>query len=128
MVFLGIPDAGDRADIIAWLGVISRSPSIPEARRTHSAPAAGSASEVQDADLGLLVVAEGAGVTHAYCTVCHSERIVAQQGLAREDWSEVLEYMVEEHGMAPIEAPDFNRVIDYLSTHYGPDRPNFPLQ
>ena len=41
---------------------------------------------------------------------------------------EALEYMVDEHGMAPIEAPDFDRVIDYLSTHYGPDRPNFPQQ
>ena len=57
-----------------------------------------------------------------------SERIVVQQGLTREGWEEVLEYMVEEQGMTPIEEPDRDRVLGYLSTHYGPDRPNFPLR
>ena len=64
--------------------------------------------------------------THAYCTVCHSERIVAQQGLTRFDWEELLEQMVEEHGMNPIGEPDLGRVLDYLAANYGPDRPNFP--
>ena len=36
--------------------------------------------------------------------------------------------MMEEHGMAPIESSNLERVLAYLSTHYGPDRPNFPLQ
>lgn len=128
MVFPGIADAGERADIIAWMSVASGSPSTPAGSFADSAVDAGPAHEVEDADLGLLFVAEGADATHAYCTVCHSERIVAQQGLTREDWLETLEYMVDEHGMAPIEGPDFDLVVDYLSTHYGPDRPNFPLQ
>ena len=128
MVFPGVPDAGERADIIAWLGVVSGSLTPPDEGRAGSDPAGVPASGMGNADLGLLFAAEGAAVTHAYCTVCHSERIVAQQGLTREDWLEVLEYMVDEHGMAPIEGPDFGLVIDYLSTHYGPDRPNFPSQ
>ena len=73
-----------------------------------------------------LVAGEGARETHAYCTACHSERIVAQQGLTRADWEEVLEQMIEENGMTPIEEPDLGRVLAYLSAHYGPDRPNFP--
>ena len=36
--------------------------------------------------------------------------------------------MMEEHGMAPIESPYLELVLGYLSTNYGPDRPNFPLQ
>jgi hypothetical protein len=36
--------------------------------------------------------------------------------------------MVEEHGMAPIAGPTLDRVLSYLSTYYGRDRPNFPLQ
>ena len=128
MVFPGIADAGERADIIAWLGVISGSPLTPAGERAEASADAGSVHEAGDADFGLLVAAAGAEATHAYCTVCHSERIVAQQGLTREDWLETLEYMVDEHGMAPIEGHDFDLVVDYLSTHYGPDRPNFPLQ
>lgn len=128
MVFPGIADAGERADIIAWLSVISGLTTLPEASRTGSASDGGPARAVENGDLGLLVAAKGAAATHAYCTVCHSERIVAQQGLTREDWLETLEYMVDEHGMAPIEESDFDLVVDYLSTHYGPDRPNFPLQ
>ena len=128
MVFPGIADAGERADIIAWLSVSSGSPSTPAESRAEASADVVPAREPDEADLGLLVAANGATATHAYCTVCHSERIVAQQGLTREDWLETLEYMVDEHGMAPIEGPDFDLVIDYLSTHYGPDRPNFPLQ
>ena len=76
---------------------------------------------------GVLVAGEGAAETYAYCIACHSERLVAQQGLTRQGWEEVIELMMEEHGMAPIESPYLERVLGYLSTHYGPDRPNYPL-
>ena len=71
---------------------------------------------------------DGADATHAHRTVCHSERLVAQQGLTRTDWEETLEQMVEEHGMNPIEEPVLGRILTYLSTHYGTDRPNLPGQ
>ena len=77
---------------------------------------------------GVLVAGEGAAETYAYCIACHSERLVAQQGLTRQGWEEVIELMMEEHGMAPIESPYLELVLGYLSTHYGPDRPNYPLQ
>ena len=128
MVFPGIADASVRADIIAWLSMISGLTTLPEESFAEASTDAGPVHEAGEADFGLLVAASGADATHAYCTVCHSERIVAQQGLTREDWLETLEYMVDEHGMAPIEGSDLELVVDYLSTHYGPDRPNFPLQ
>ena len=112
MVFPGIADAADRANLIAWLA------SGPDARLAPG-PAP---------DLGVLVDEEGADVTHAHCAVCHSERLVAQQGLTRADWSELLEEMVEEHGMTPIEEPVLGRILTYLGAHYGPDRPNFLRQ
>ena len=140
MVFPGIPDAGDRADLIAWLNL--NSPAPADFASNRAAPqTAGSTAGTTDAetgiagatarparqpDFGVLVTEKGAEETHAYCTVCHSERIVAQQGLTREDWEELLEEMVEENGMNPIEEPDLGRVLSYLAAHYGPDRPNFP--
>ena len=136
MVFPGLASATDRADVIAWLNLNSPVPidfTSSHAGAEGAAGAAGTDDAVtaapqpgQPPDLGVLVAGDGAEETHAYCTACHSERIVAQQGLTREDWEELLEEMVEENGMNPIEGPDLGRVLSYLATHYGPDRPNFP--
>ena len=54
-------------------------------------------------EFGLMVAAPGASETFYACTPCHSERIVVQQGLTREQWDEVLDLMVEEHEMEPID-------------------------
>ena len=75
---------------------------------------------------GLLFEAEGVAETFAFCTGCHSEQIVAQQGLKRADWDDLFDYMEDEHGMAPIPEPYRTQILDYLSTYYGPDRPHFP--
>ncbi|MHA1566664.1 MAG: aldehyde dehydrogenase [Alphaproteobacteria bacterium] len=77
-------------------------------------------------EFGFLVTGEGAEETYGYCAACHSERLVAQQGLTRARWSGLLEWMVEEQGMAEIEEPDLGRILDYLANNYGTDRPNFP--
>ena len=135
MTFPGVSNALDRANLIAWLAL--NSPDPVDFASEHAASAAAAAAGAQDArspvlrpvrpsDLGVLVAGEGAEETHAYCTACHSERIVAQQGLTRADWEELLEQMVEENGMTPIEEPDLECVLSYLATRYGPDRPNFP--
>ena len=141
MAFPGVPDAGDRADLIAWLNRNSPAPldlgaggdagagtggAAAGGEVSVGAAAAAPAAPSPARDLGLLVAGEGAFETHAYCTACHSERIVAQQGLTRSDWDELFEQMVEEHEMTPIEEPDRARVLDYLAAHYGTDRPNFP--
>ena len=116
MVFPGVPDARARADLIAWLNRNSPAPLEPGSAASPPAPARG---------LGLLVAGEGAPETHAYGSARHSERIVTQQGLTRSDWDEILGQTVEGHEMNPIEEPHRSRVLGYLATHYGPDRPNF---
>lgn len=98
------------------------------ASQDSGAAGTAAARQSESPNLGVLVSGEGAAETYAYCIICHSERLVAQQGLTRQGWEEVVELMVEEHGMAPIAGPVLDRVLGYLSTHYGPDRPNFPLQ
>ena len=138
MVFPGLASAADRADVIAWLNLNSPEPIDFTSNHVVAGGAAGASGaddpvtatppSDQPPALGVLVTGEGAEETHAYCTACHSERIVAQQGLTRADWEELLEQMVEENGMNPIEEPDLGRVLSYLTTHYGPDRPNFPAR
>jgi len=78
------------------------------------------------ADYGVLVEAKGVELTYAICTGCHSEMIVAQQGLTRERWDKLLVWMVEEQGMVDLPKPERETILDYLSTHYNTDRPNFP--
>lgn len=88
---------------------------------TEAAPASRA-----DREYGLLVIAPGVEETFAYCTACHSEMIVAQQGKTREHWADLMEWMIEEQGMSEIEEPDRSIILDYLAAHYNEDRPNFP--
>ena len=75
---------------------------------------------------GVLYEAEGVDLTYQYCTGCHSEMLVAQQGQTLEGWDKLFEWMVEEQGMQPIPEPDRTTVLNYLAEHYNTDRPNFP--
>lgn len=83
-------------------------------------------SNSEENEFGKLVNQPGVEETHAYCTACHSERIVAQQGLTKEGWTELLEWMVEEQEMEEIEESDRAMILDYLTKNYNVDRPNFP--
>lgn len=72
-------------------------------------------------------LAAGSGREEVFyrCSGCHSTQIVQQQGLSRERWDTLLDWMVEEMGMPEIE-PDIEPVVlDYLAEEYGPDRPNW---
>ncbi len=58
----------------------------------------------------------------ALCGSCHSLRLVTQQGLARDVWSEVIDYMVEEQDMPELEPDEEVLILDYLARFYGSDR------
>ena len=122
MSFVGLKRGQDRADVIAFLNGMSDSPAdfgkVQEALAGFPPP--------EPEDFGVMVAAPGASETFDACTSCHSERIVAQQGLTREQWDELLDWMVEEQEMEPIEGDARTAILDYLGAHYGPDRPNFP--
>lgn len=125
MVFGGVKNPADRANLIAYLNQNSSSPVD-----LATAPGAGVAAAESPAeaarDFGVLVDAPGVEKTYAYCTPCHSEMIVAQQGKTRKNWEDTLKWMVEEQGMTPIEDPDRSIILDYLAANYNEDRPNFP--
>lgn len=55
----------------------------------------------------------------AYCGACHSMKLVAQQGLTRADWADVLVEMYEEQDMEVLEKEDAKLILDYLAKHVG---------
>ncbi|MEP0321911.1 c-type cytochrome [Bauldia litoralis] len=125
MVFAGLSKPVDRANLIAYLN--QNSPEPVSFGAAEDAPGEGAeATAREEADYGILVDAPGVEETFAYCTPCHSEMIVAQQGKTRPHWADLFVWMVEEQGMAPIEEPDRSIILDYLAANYNEDRPNFP--
>ncbi|MEC8582011.1 MAG: cytochrome c family protein [Pseudomonadota bacterium] len=122
MSFAGLKKESDRANLIAYLNTFSDKP-LTLGAADAAAPAADDAEEYE---FGVLVDAPGVEATYYACTACHSEQIVAQQGLTRVEWDEMFEWMVEEQGMSEIEEPDRTEILDYLAANYNTDRPNFP--
>lgn len=55
-----------------------------------------------------------------FCTACHSSRLVRNQAMARERWEATLTWMTERHNMSPLEGPDRERFLDYLTHAFGP--------
>jgi len=76
-----------------------------------------------DHELQILELPDGVGgeEVEAYCSACHSLKTVVQQGLTREDWEELLVWMVEEQEMEPIDAEDRKLVLDYLAENISPE-------
>ncbi|MEM9846213.1 MAG: aldehyde dehydrogenase [Pseudomonadota bacterium] len=78
-------------------------------------------------DVGILHPMPGAQITYDYCSACHSEMIIAQQGQTRDGWDDILVWMVEDMGMNEIVGEDRDLILDYLAEYYNPDRPYSPL-
>ncbi len=120
MPFAGIKSVDERANLIAYLRTLSDDPiALPAAAPSDSAIA--SAGDDPDKWQGL---PPGPGREDVFyrCNACHSLMIVKQQGLSRAAWEESLVWMVDEQGMPPIEdEATRNRLLDYLSTHFGRD-------
>lgn len=79
-------------------------------------------------EFGHLVEGKGAEETFYACTGCHSDMLVVQQGLSRDRWNELIDWMIDEQGMPELESEERDVILDYLSKNYGPDRPNYPLE
>jgi mono/diheme cytochrome c family protein len=69
--------------------------------------------------------AAGAGRDETFysCTACHNFKLVAQQGMSRRQWDEILSLMTEKHGMPPLEDKDRDVVLNYLESAYPPRAP-----
>jgi hypothetical protein len=84
-----------------------------------------SSAKAQD-DYDLLPDGVGKDMVYALCSGCHSIRLVAQQGLSPKRWEKMLDWMVEEQGMAELDAETHDVVMDYLTNNLNTDhRPSW---
>ena len=106
---------------VAIIGVGS---SIATVAAQTAAPAPGQqVFAPRDEDPKEFPVGPGRDDTFYACTACHNFRLVAQQGLTREQWEESLTWMTTRHKMPDIKGKDREVILQYLSTTYGPKAP-----
>ena len=75
----------------------------------------------EDWEFAPLPRGEGAEETYYACIACHSLRTVTQGAYSRRVWDELLDWMVEEQGMHPLEPDEREIILEYLVTHLGED-------
>ena len=69
-----------------------------------------------------LPAGHGRGEVFALCTACHSTAIIRRSGFTRERWDELMDWMTEKQGMAPLEGEMRGLVVDYLAQNFAPRR------
>jgi hypothetical protein len=57
------------------------------------------------------------------CTACHNFKLVAQQGMTRQQWEDSLKWMTDRHSMSPLPDNEKKIVLDYLESTYPPRAP-----
>jgi mono/diheme cytochrome c family protein len=63
---------------------------------------------------------DGREETANLCAACHSGRIVSQQGLSREQWSETLDLMTARHKMPKLDGAERELILAYLAAAFPP--------
>jgi hypothetical protein len=83
-------------------------------------------ANAQEDDYKLLPEGEGRDEVYAICGGCHSIKMVIQQGLPRDRWNYLFDWMVEEQGMAELDMETRTTLLNYLDRHFNTDhRPTY---
>ncbi|HEY8553528.1 MAG TPA: hypothetical protein VIL43_03190 [Burkholderiales bacterium] len=73
-----------------------------------------------------LVIDEGFEIVSAWCTACHSARLITQTGMTRARWLETIRWMQDTQGLWDLGEKE-DEILDYLARNYGvPERPAQP--
>lgn len=82
-----------------------------------AAHAQGASAQSIDAETGL-AIAPGFPIVKAYCTLCHSAKLVTQSGKTREGWVETIRWMQRTQGLFDLGSFE-GEIFDYLAAQYG---------
>jgi cytochrome c5 len=90
----------------------------PDLARRQAEAAAEIAARAEEETV--LAEGEGRSEVFGYCTACHNTALIRRSAFTRDRWDELMDWMVEKHGMNPIEGEFRATIVDYLAQHYGP--------
>ncbi len=65
----------------------------------------------------------GRDETFGFCAACHNFRIVAAQGMTRDQWDASLAWMTDKHGMPALDHAYRETILDYLAKAFPPRAP-----
>ena len=68
-----------------------------------------------------LVQAPGFELVMQHCVTCHGPRQFLQQRGDRATWLGLIRWMQSDHGMQSLPEGAEDRIVDYLTKHYGPE-------
>lgn len=85
-------------------------------------PTVAEESPLDDGGFGDLVDAPGSELVVQHCVACHGPRQFLQQRASRDTWRALIRWMQRDHGMAALDEAVEDRIVDYLATHYAPER------
>lgn len=61
--------------------------------------------------------------TFYMCSACHGFRLVAQQGMSRQRWDDIVTSMTEKQGVPAPQGDDRKLILDYLESAFPPRAP-----
>ncbi len=64
----------------------------------------------------------GREATFHACTACHGTALIRRSRLSRDRWDELMDWMTERHGMAPLQGEARVEIVDYLAAQFPPQR------
>jgi len=68
----------------------------------------------------------GRDETFYACTACHSSALIRRSGFTRQQWDDLIDWMVEKQNMNPLEPHERTLIVDYLAEAFPPRRTRPP--
>lgn len=73
-------------------------------------------------EIDVLPEGEGREETFYACTACHNTRLIRRGGFTRQQWDDLMDWMVNQQNMQPLEPDERKIIVDYLAEHFPPRR------
>ncbi len=84
------------------------------------APAPPAALAAEPEEPSVLPDGHGRDETFYACTACHSTALIRRSGFTRQQWDDLIDWMVEKQNMNPLEPEERKLIVDYLAAAFPP--------
>lgn len=74
------------------------------------------------------VLPEGHGRDETFhaCVACHSTAIIRRSGFTRQQWDDLMDWMVDKQNMNPLDPDERKLIVDYLAGAFPPRQQRAP--